>query len=138
MIPDFPHDIRIRLALLIFFVASWRCSVSALLAVSAKLRQPTGQRQSNVRTQQQNFFIGPILFEESLVSSNLNSKLFGFHCAHPNLISFSWATEFLTLGYKNVIKLKSIKNIVNTTCSQSFSIYETTNFEKYFADFWCK
>ena len=36
----------------------------------AKLRQPTGQRQSNVRTQQKNS-IGPILFlyyEESLVS----------------------------------------------------------------------
>ena len=31
---------------------SWRYSVSALLAGSAKLRQPTGHRQSNVRTQQ--------------------------------------------------------------------------------------
>ena len=32
--------------------------------------------------------IGPILFlyyEESLVSSNLNSKLFRFHCVRPNL-----------------------------------------------------
>ena len=32
--------------------------------------------------------IGPILFlyyEESLVSSNLNSKQLRFHCAHPNL-----------------------------------------------------
>ena len=35
MIPDFPHNIRIRLSWLIFFFdASWRCSVSALLAVS--------------------------------------------------------------------------------------------------------
>ena len=34
--------------------------------------------------------IGPILFlyyEESLVSSNLNSNLHRFHCAHPNVSS---------------------------------------------------
>ena len=54
----------------------------------SKLRQPTGQRQSNVRMQQKKSLIGPILFlyyEENLVSSNLNSKLLTFHCAHPNL-----------------------------------------------------
>ena len=64
MTPDFPHNIR-----------------------KAKLRQPTGQRQSNVSSQQKKI-IGPILFlyhEESLVSSNLNSNLLRFHCAHPNL-----------------------------------------------------
>jgi hypothetical protein len=47
-----------------------------------KLRQPTGQRLTNVRTQQKRISIGPILFlyyEESLVSSNLNSKLYWFH-----------------------------------------------------------
>ena len=58
-----------------------------MLAASAKLSQPTGQRQSNVRTQQKKkYLIRPILFlyyEESLVSSNLNSKLLRFHCAHP-------------------------------------------------------
>ena len=43
----------------IFFVASWLCKVSALLTVSAKL--------------------------ESLVSSNLNSKLLWFHSVRPNL-----------------------------------------------------
>ena len=44
---------------------------------SAKLRQPLGQRLCNVRMQQKKI-IGPVLFsyyEESLVSSNLNSKL---------------------------------------------------------------
>ena len=59
----------------------------------AKLRQPTGQRLSKVRTQQKFFLIGPMLFlyyEESLVSSNLNSNLLRFHCAHPNVyIHFS-------------------------------------------------
>ena len=38
--------------------------------------------------QQQKNSTGPILFlyyEESLVSSNLNSKLFGFHCVRPNV-----------------------------------------------------
>ena len=64
MIPDFPHNIF------------------------SKLRQPTGQRLSNVRTQQTKISIGPILFlyyEESLVSSNLNSKQLRFHGAHPNV-----------------------------------------------------
>ena len=76
MIPDFPHNIKIRLARL-----------KKLHPDVAKLRQPTGQRQSNVRTQQKNL-IRPILFlyyEESLVSSNLNSKLLRFHCTHPNV-----------------------------------------------------
>ena len=52
----------------------------------AKLRQPTGQRLSNVRGQQKEISIVPILFlcyEESLVSSNLNSKQLKFHGAHP-------------------------------------------------------
>jgi hypothetical protein len=51
------------------------------------LEKPTGQRLSNVRKQQKKS-IWPILFlyyEESLVSSNLNSNLLMFHGAHPNL-----------------------------------------------------
>ena len=66
MIADFPHSIRIR---------------------KAKLQQPTGQRLSNIRTQQTKISIVPILFlcyEASLVSSNLNSKKLGFHGAHPS------------------------------------------------------
>ena len=73
MIPDFPHNIRVRLA---------------QLKLKAKLRQPTGQRLSNIRTQQTKISIGPILFlyhEESLVSSHLNSKQLRFHGAHPSL-----------------------------------------------------
>ena len=72
MIPDFPHNIRIRLA---------------QLNLASKLRQLTGQRLSNVRKQQKIILIGPILFlcyEESLVSSSLNSKQLRFHGAHPN------------------------------------------------------
>ena len=42
------------------------CSVSALLAVSAKLRQPTGQRQSNIRMQKQKKIIGAHLILISL------------------------------------------------------------------------
>ena len=51
------------------------------------LSQPTGQKLSNVRRQQKKISIGPILYlyyEESLVSSNLNSKQLRFYCAHPN------------------------------------------------------
>ena len=48
MIPDFPHNIRIRLTLLIFLlhpdvVKSLPCWLSQ--SRKAKLRQPTGQRQ---------------------------------------------------------------------------------------------
>ena len=53
----------------------------------SRLRQPTGQRLSNVRMQQTKISIGPILFlyyEESLVSSNLNSKQLRFHGVRPN------------------------------------------------------
>ena len=55
----------------------------------SKLRQPTGQRQSKVRMQQRKFSIMPIFFlyyEESLVSSNLNSRLLRFHFAHPSAL----------------------------------------------------
>ena len=56
----------------------------------SKLRQPTGQRLSNVRTQQTKISIGPILFlyyEESLMSSNLNSIQLRFHGVRPRGIS---------------------------------------------------
>ena len=84
MIPGFPHSIRIRLAgLKTFFLLPG---------------QPTGQRQSNVRKEQNIVLIRPILFlhyEESLVSSNLNSNLLRFHCAHPNVhIKKSYLVSF--------------------------------------------
>ena len=70
MIPDFPHNTRIRLAQLNFFLLRPDVAKSlALLTVSVQLRHPTGQRLSNVRTQQKKS-IGPILFlyyEESQV-----------------------------------------------------------------------
>ena len=63
------------------------------------LRQPTGQRQSNIRMQQKKFLIELILFlnyKEILVSSNLKSKLFRFHCGHPNVYSLLiWKSTFL-------------------------------------------
>ena len=43
MIPDFLHNIRLAQS------KSWCCFVSALLAGSAKLRQPTGQREREQR-----------------------------------------------------------------------------------------
>ena len=69
MITGFPHNIRIRLARLkIFFVLSYVTLLDlAISGCNSKL-------------------IGPILFlyyEDSLVSSNLNSNLLRFHCAHP-------------------------------------------------------
>ena len=55
VIPDFPHNIKIRLAPLIFF-----------------LLRP-------------DFAILFLYYEECLVSSNWISKLFRFHSAHPNV-----------------------------------------------------
>ena len=52
----------------------------------SKVKQLTGQRLSNVRTQQWKIPIAPMLslyYEESLVSPNLNSKLFKFDCVRP-------------------------------------------------------
>jgi hypothetical protein len=71
-------NIRIRLAQLNFFL---------LRPDDAKSLPCWLYQFSNVRTQQKKS-IGPILFlyyEESLVSSNLNSNLLRFHCAHPNV-----------------------------------------------------
>ena len=51
----------------------------------AKLRQPTGQRLSNVRMQQKKINLTLFLYyEESLVSSNLNSNQLRFHGVRPN------------------------------------------------------
>ena len=55
MIPDFPHNIRIRLAQIDFLLhpdvaLSLPCWLSQFR--KAKLTQPTGQRHSNVGTQQ--------------------------------------------------------------------------------------
>ena len=84
MIPDFPDNIRIRLAQLIFLCFS-------------ELRQPTGQRLSKVRTQQKNL-IRPILFlyyEESLIIK------FEFNCVRPNKYTFSIAySSFLSVLLK--------------------------------------
>ena len=97
MIPDFPHNIRIRLDQLNFFLLRPDVALSLPCWLSqfrkAKLRQPTGQRQSNVRTHQKKILIRPILFlcyEESLVLSNLNSKLLRFDCVRPNKYRYKY------------------------------------------------
>ena len=94
MITDFPHNIRIRLAQLKKNMLRPDVALSQPFLLSqfskAKLRQPTGQKRSNVREQQTKISIGPILFlyyEESLLSSNLNSKQLRFLCAHPNVLA---------------------------------------------------
>ena len=76
----------------------------------SKLRQPTGQRHSNVRTQQNQISIRPILFlyyEGSLVPSNLNSKLFMFHCVRPSIyyIYYSFEHKFYKCDFKKSMVL---------------------------------
>ena len=68
MTPDFPHNIRIRLAQL--KKKMLRPDIALSQFRKAKLGQPIGQRLSNVRGQQKKS-IGPILplcYEESLAS----------------------------------------------------------------------
>ena len=81
-------------------IENFFCCVLTLLCLCPvgclSLEQPTGQRQSNVRTQQKKISIGPILllyYEESLVLSNLNSNLLRFHCALPNIHTASLAEK---------------------------------------------
>ena len=74
----------------------------------AKLRQPTGQRLSKVRVQQTKISIGPILFlyyQESLVSSNLNSKQLWFH----GVRLLKWPCHFLKSWALLSNKIKATK-----------------------------
>ena len=86
MKPDFPHNMKIRLVRLNFVVVSWLCKV---------------------RTQQKKMLMGPILFlyyEESLVSSNLNSKLLWFLSVRPNVdVVLSLLLRFEVLNFLEFI-----------------------------------
>ena len=84
MIPDFPHNIyKNMIGPIEFFL--FRPDVAKTLPCwLSQFRKAT---ETANRTQQKKS-IGPILllyYEESLVSSNLNSKLFWFHCVRPNI-----------------------------------------------------
>ena len=74
MIPDFPHNISMYLY--------------KIGPIKKNFVAETANRAETEQCQEATKIIGPILFlyyEESLVSSNLNSsKLLRFHCAHPN------------------------------------------------------
>ena len=80
-VPDFPHNIKIRLARLIFF-----CCVLTLLCLFpvgclSFLNWDSQQGRDRATLRPNKKSIRPILFlyyEESLVSSNLNSNYFGF------------------------------------------------------------
>ena len=108
MITDFPNNKIIRLARLNCFLLhpDFAQSLSCWLShfSFSKLRQQTGQRLSKDRKQQTKSSIGPTLclyYEESLVSSNLNSKQFSFHGAHPKsfIPSNLWGTCATVLNH---------------------------------------
>ena len=79
---------KIRLALSFFLLCpdvtlSLSCWLAQFSWASQQFRDRAMPGHNNLC-----FLIWPILFlyyNESLVSSNLNSKLFRFHCAHPNV-----------------------------------------------------
>jgi hypothetical protein len=100
MIPDFPHNISIRLARLKFFLLGPEVALSLPCWLSQF-------RKANVRTQQIFFSIVPILFlyyEDSLVSSNLNSNLLRIHCVRPNVN---------TRANSNRANFRAIQNIIS-------------------------
>ena len=81
-------------------VLTLHCSVSVLFAVS----EPE-QRQD--ATKKPIWSILFLYYEESLVSSNLNSKLFRFHCVRLNIHKY-------ILMYKVILKKKSWGQIMVT------------------------
>ena len=113
MIPDFPHNIRIRLAQLKFlFVVSWRV-LSLLCWLSqyrkAKLRQPTGQRLSNVRVQRKKIQLGHSY-------SYINRKVWYHQICIQNNIGFMvsdliFMPVILIWGKKNITFI--IENFIN-------------------------
>ena len=78
-------------------------------------------RDSNFRTQQKKISIGRILFlyyEKSLVSSNLNSKLFRFHCVRPNVdpTKYSISTIFL-FKFKLLLSFGKVQTASDQLCT---------------------
>ena len=77
------------------------------ISIHFEISGPLEQRQDATKK-----IIRPILFlyyEESLVSSNLNSNLLRFHCAHPNVnivIPFLWVISTVKLHNSNDLKPK--------------------------------
>ena len=89
----------------------------------SKLRQPTGQRLSNVRTQQRKIPIWPILFlyhEESLLSSNLNSKQLRFH---PNIYIHFSRVAIATAFSRDVTKY-FLNHLWPTVCQELVTVIE--------------
>ena len=77
------------------FVAPWRCSVSAQLASLAE----TAHKAETILL---------LYYEESLISSNLNSKLFRFHCVKPNVNSITYEnTKKLLCSLAKAAKLRT-------------------------------
>ena len=128
MIPDFPQIIKIRLApSKFYFVASWCCKVSA---VSAKLRQPTGQRLSNVRTQQKKINLanlililwgksGIIKFEFKTILVSLRQTYYTFLLYLQNVSSLRlWMKK---IWHEPVLKFKYKKKILCIICRRQNS-----------------
>ena len=83
MIPDFPHIIKIRLAPLFFCLLC--LDLANLIFKDFFIKIRTKHSSVLLCTVNVRIFMNTSLwYEESLVSSNLNSKLFWFHSAHPN------------------------------------------------------
>ena len=89
MIPDFPIDIRIRLAELNFFCCFLTllifCPVGLLSFAETANRVETEQPQDATKKIQLGQSYSYIMRKVWYISSNLNSKLFRFHCVRPNL-----------------------------------------------------
>ena len=111
MMPDFPIDIRIRLAeLKFFFVASWLCQFSALLACSVLLRQPTGQSQEASKKiqfcQSYSYANRKVWYHQIWIPSNLDFIVPDLNCIY---------IFFLGIGSSNVVALdeRNLKRAVN-------------------------
>ena len=87
--------------------------------------------------------LGPILFlyyEESLVSSNLNSKLFRFHSAHPNqYMGFNCfeSSQIISITRTKIFRLKNVTTFLIQTIFLNFK-FELVILkpEQYLSEIW--
>ena len=118
MIPDFPHNIiRIRLAQLIFFWCILKllclCHVGCLSSAFLNWDNQQGRDLVTSGSNKQNIQFGQLYYEESLVSSNLNSKLVWFYSVRPNVHTYLSSYIFFLL-FKRTIKNLLLNSDVST------------------------
>ena len=125
MIPAFPHNIRIRLARFEINVASWRYSVSALLAVLILLYVPILKFSLYLASLAYNKKVPYLLF--------LLENKRDIYSSHEKFIC-----NLLRVGMTNflLLSISVCRNFILVCCLAIWSIKMTTNLKKTFIFGW--